>query len=68
MDEDRITGTARNLGGKVEEGVESCCGRCEDASSRNGRPSHRRRAGLIRSSADTAADAAVATREALSRR
>jgi hypothetical protein len=60
MDENRITGTARNLGGKAEEGIGRVTGDTyEDASRGDGRPSRRRRAGLIGQARDTAADAAV---------
>ena len=63
MDENRITGTARNLGGKVEEGV----GRVTGGAKTQVRGMADQAAGaaqdLYGQARDTAADAAVAARD-----
>ena len=63
MDENRITGTARNLGGKVEEGV----GRVTGDAKTQVRGMADQAAGAVQDlygqARDTAADAAVAARD-----
>jgi uncharacterized protein YjbJ (UPF0337 family) len=65
MDENRITGTARNLGGKVEEGV----GRVAGDAKTQVRGMADQAAGaaqdLYGQARDTAADAAVAARDSV---